>query len=72
MGTQQPRATLLGPAASARAQARSAQPQASKRETVRKGKGRQRETSTPATGEGLDFPLRDQHIWAAVSSFTEE
>lgn len=72
MGTRQLRATLLDQAASARAQALSALRQASKREMVQKGKGRQRETSTPATGKGLCFLLREQHIWSAVSLFIEE
>lgn len=58
MGTRQLRVTLLDQAASAQAQALSALPQASKREMVQKGKERQRETSTPATGKGLCFPFQ--------------
>lgn len=65
MGTQQLRATPPDRAVSAQAQALSALPQASKREMDQRGKGRQRETSTPATGKGLCFPLQDQRLWSA-------
>lgn len=71
MGTRQLRATPPDRAASALAQALSALPQASKREMDQKGKGRQRETSTPATGKRFCFPLQEQHLWSA-GVFAEE
>lgn len=72
MGTQQLKATLLDQVVSARAQVPSALPQASKKEMVQKGKGRQRETSTPATGKRLCFPFQKSHICCAGSLFVEE
>lgn len=72
MGTQQLKATLLDQVVSARAQVLSALPQANKKEMVQKGKGRQRETSTPATGKRLCFHFQKSHICCAGSLFVEE
>lgn len=72
MGTQQLKATLLDQVVSARAQVLSALPQANKKEMVQKGKGRQREMSTPATGKRLCFHFQKSHICCAGSLFVEE